>query len=244
MARRPTPVLVSWSSGKDSAWTVQTLRQSPDQYEIRGIFTTVTGPFERVSIHSTPLWALEAQARRLGLPLYPIRIPFPCPNTAYEAAMEQFLDQVRTLPTHLGAAHLAFGDLYLEDVRRYREDRLRNTGFTPLFPIWGLDTRQYAETIVSAGMRAIVNALGPGPLGREFAGRWYDREFLADLPVGVDPAGENGEFHTCVVDGPMFSSPIRARPGEIVERTVAGPADHGVRGRRTVFYADVVPEDP
>ncbi len=249
MASPPIPVLVSWSSGKDSAWTVHTLRQQPERYDVRGIFTTVTGPFERVSIHSTPLAVLEAQADRLGLPLYPIRIPFPCPNTAYEAAMEAFLDQVRALPDPLTATHFAFGDLYLEDVRRYREDRLRGTGFHPLFPLWGLDTREYAETVIGAGTKAIVNALGSGPLGREFVGRWYDRQFLADLPPGVDPAGENGEFHTCVTAGPMFSSPIPARPGEIVERSVAGPADDADDGvhrrapaRRTVFYADVVAE--
>ena len=132
----PIPVMVSWSSGKDSAWALHTLRQQPDVYEVRGIFTTVTTTFDRISIHSTPRWVLKLQSERLGLPLYEIAIPSPCTNAQYEAAMKAFLDRVQALPEDRTASHLAFGDLFLEDIRRYREDKLRGTGFTPLFPVW------------------------------------------------------------------------------------------------------------
>lgn len=235
----PTPILVSWSSGKDSAWALHVLRQQPETWDVRGVFTTVTPAFDRVSVHGTPRRVLEQQARRLGLPLSEIEIPYPCSNDAYEAAMRGFLERVRRLPEARTARRLAFGDLFLEDVRAYREDRLSGTGFTPVFPVWGSDTTRLAHTMFASGLRAVVNAVNPDPAPEEIAGRWFDRELLADLPPDVDPLGENGEFHTCVLDGPMFSSPVPARPGRIVRRPVATDADDRPDGRECV-YADLV----
>ena len=235
----PLPVLVSWSSGKDSAWALHTLRQQPDRYDVRGIFTTVTPHFDRVAIQATPRAVLRLQAQRLALPLYEISIPYPCPNEAYEAAMTGFLDRARSLPPHLTAETMAFGDLFLEDIREYRECSLADTGFSPIFPIWGADTPALAEEMLAAGLKAVVTAVSPtGKLDHSFAGRWFDRAFLNDLPPGTDPLGENGEFHTCVLDGPMFPTPINARPGQVVSRQV--PATHdSTTPTTTAWYADI-----
>ena len=245
----PTPVLVSWSSGKDSAWALHTLRQKPEHYDVRGIFTTVTKTFDRVSIHSTPAWVLKQQAEKLGVPLYEIPIPYPCSNAIYEAAMRQFLAEVEALPEHLTASHFAFGDLFLEDIRAYREDKLKGTGFTPIFPVWGEDTPRLAEKMIASGVRAIITALNPTKVPANFAGRWFDADLLTDLPDSVDPLGENGEFHTCVVDGPMFSSSIAAKPGEVVQRDIVSAKDKDDKIHTssttspTYVYADVVPID-
>ena len=248
--KSPTPVLVSWSSGKDSAWALHTLRQQPEKYDVRGIFTTVTKTFNRVSIHSTPAWVLEQQAERLGVPLYEIPIPYPCSNEIYEAAMRKFLSEVEVLSEHLNASHFAFGDLFLEDIRAYREEKLSGTGFTPIFPVWGEDTTLLAQKMVVSGLRAIITALNPTKVPADFAGQWFDAELLADLPDGVDPLGENGEFHTCVVDGPMFSSPIAAKPGRIVQRDIVSASKdendkiHSSSNTSpTYVYADIVPLD-
>ena len=240
----PVPVMVSWSSGKDSAWALHTLRQQPKRYEVRGIFTTVTTTFDRISIHSTPRWVLKLQSERLGLPLYEIPISSPCTNAQYEAAMQAFLDRVQALPEHQAASHLAFGDLFLEDIRRYREDKLSGTGFTPLFPVWGNGTAQLAKTMIATGLHAIITA-GGSRLPSGMVGRWFDRQFLADLPDGIDPLGENGEFHTCVIDGPMFTSPIQAQPGQVVQREIPSVSvDNGVHSQSSiptyVTYADIV----
>ena len=189
---------------------------------------------------------LKEQALRLGVPLYEIPIPYPCSNGQYEAAMERFLDRMRGLPKHLAASSLAFGDLFLEDIRRYREDRLSGTGFVPLFPVWGQDTADLAEEMIESGMKAIVTAVNPSALPAAFAGRWFDRTLLSELPSAVDPLGENGEFHTCVVDGPMFSSPIAARPGAVVRREIAiqGDQDESATAadpHPTYIYADILP---
>ena len=170
----PVPVLVSWSSGKDSAWALHTLRQQSEHYDVRGIFTTVTKTFDRVSIHSTPAWVLKQQAEKLGVPLYEIPIPYPCSNAIYEEAMRKFLAEVEALPEGLGASHFAFGDLFLEDIREYREDKLKGTGFTPIFPVWGEDTTLLAEKMIASGMRAIITALNPTKVPADFAGRWFD----------------------------------------------------------------------
>ena len=244
----PTPVLVSWSSGKDSAWTLHTLRQQPERYEVRGIFTTVTETFDRVSIHSTPGWVLKQQAEKLGVPLYQIPIPYPCSNEIYEAAMRAFLAEVETLPADRTASHFAFGDLFLEDIRGYREEKLRDTGFTPIFPVWGEDTTQLAQTMIASGLRAIVTALNPTKVPADLAGRWFDADLIADLPEGVDPLGENGEFHTCVIAGPMFHSPIAAKPGRIVQRAIVSASKDSddkihTQSTPTYVYADVVPLD-
>lgn len=233
------PVLVSWSSGKDSAWALHTLRQQG--VEVRGLFTTVTSAFGRVSIHSTPVWVLERQAEAVGLPLYRIPIPYPCSNVEYEAAVARFLDEVRSLPPGLGARHLAFGDLFLEDIRRYRERQLQGSGFTALFPVWGSDTSRLARRMLASGLRAIVTAVNPSQLSPEFAGRWFDEDFLADLPEGTDPLGENGEFHTCVVAGPMFAAPIPAVPGPVARRSIEG-ADGSNSAAGPYAYADVLPQ--
>ncbi len=238
----PQPVLVSWSSGKDSAWALHTLREQPERYDVRGVFTTVNARFDRVAIQAVPGAILRLQAERLGLPLYEIPIPYPCPNEAYEAAMREFLDRVRALPDDLAAETLAFGDLFLEDVRGYREESLRGTGFTPLFPIWGEDTGRLAERMIDGGLRAVITALNTSMAPASLAGRWFDRELLADLPEGVDPLGENGEFHTCALAGPMFPEPIAARPGRIVEREIELPGDdrgHDGPDRPRYVYADV-----
>ncbi len=233
------PVLVSWSTGKDSAWALHVLRREGS--EIRGLFTTVTRAFGRVSIHSTPEWVLERQAAMLGLPLYKIPIPYPCSNAQYESAVARFLDEVRSLPPGLGARHLAFGDLFLEDIRRYREHQFKGTGFVPLFPVWGSDTLALARQMLASGLRAIVTAVNPSVLNPEFAGRWYDETFLADLPEGTDPLGENGEFHTCVVAGPMFAAAIPAIPGPIVRRSIED-ADGSEIPAGSYAYADVLPD--
>ena len=160
--------------------------------------------------------------------------------------MREFLDRVRGLPEELGADLLAFGDLFLEDIREYRESRLEGTGFTPIFPVWGLPTPELAQEMIASGLRAIITALNPTMLPASFAGRWFDREFLEDLPGSVDPLGENGEFHTCVVDGPMFPRPINAKPGRIVTREISAASDddkddpiHSTNRTPTYVYADV-----
>ena len=241
-----TPVLVSWSSGKDSAWALHALSQQCERFDVRGIFTTVNERFERVSIHSTPIWVLREQSTRLGVPVYEIPLPDPCSNAQYEAAMERFLARLRALPHGQGATHLAFGDLFLEDIRRYREDRLSGTGFVPIFPVWGRDTSRLAEEMIQSGLRAIVTSVNPAALQADFAGRWFDRDFLADLPASADPLGENGEFHTCVVDGPMFSSPISAQPSRVIQNGVAADREKQKNTESqsvhpTYVYADVIP---
>ena len=156
--------------------------------------------------------------------------------------MGDFLARVRALPAHQTARHLAFGDLFLEDVRQYRERLLtdarpgKRSDFTPVFPLWGADTDRLARTMIEGGLQAVVNAVDPALAPETLAGRWFDRQFLADLPPGVDALGENGEFHTCVLDGPMFSSPVAARPGRVVRRPVAG--DNKSEQRFTI-YADL-----
>ena len=171
---------MSWSSGKDSAWALHVLRQQPERYDVRGIFTTVTPHFDRVAIQATPIRVLRVQAERLGLPLYEISIPYPCSNEEYEAAMVQFLDMVRSLPPELTANTFAFGDLFLEDIRAYRESKLAGTGFDAIFPVWGMPTAELAQTMLHAGLQAIVTAVSPsfaarpqlcGPLVRSIVSR-------------------------------------------------------------------------
>ena len=237
----PQPVLVSWSSGKDSAWALHVLRQQPERYDVRGIFTTVTPHFGRVAIQATPIRVLRVQAERLGLPLYEIPIPYPCSNEEYEAAMVRFLAHgACSACRSLTANTFAFGDLFLEGIRAYRESKLAGTGFDAIFPVWGIPTAELAQTMLRSGLKAIVTAVSPSSqLDRSFAGRWFDQSYLDDLPEGTDPLGENGEFHTCVVAGPMLSRPIPAQPGETVGRPVSRNHD-GTGGTVTAWYADVV----
>jgi uncharacterized protein (TIGR00290 family) len=206
-------LLVSWSSGKDSAWALHSLRQRGD-FEVAGLLTTLNSAFDRVAMHSTRRALLEAQARAAGLPLHSVPLPWPCSNEHYESAMRTACDAA----VAEGIEAIAFGDLFLEDIRRYREDKLQGTGLEPVFPIWGLDTRLLAEEMIAGGLRARIVCVDPKKLPAEFAGREFDAGFLRDLPAGVDPCGENGEFHTAVYAGPMFQEPIAVETGEVVER--------------------------
>jgi uncharacterized protein (TIGR00290 family) len=182
--------------------------------EIAGLLCVVNVVHGRSAMHAVRESLIEAQAAAAGLPLRKAFIPSPCPNEAYEAAMAEALDGARAD----GISAVAFGDLCLEDVRRYREDRFRGTGIEPVFPLWGRDTRMLAREMIAGGLRAHLTCVDPRHLPREFAGRAFDESLLADLPPGVDPCGEKGEFHTCVVAGPMFRHPICIRAGETVER--------------------------
>jgi uncharacterized protein (TIGR00290 family) len=206
-------VLLSWSSGKDSAWTLHALRQDPT-VELVGLLTTFNEAFERVAMHAVRRSVVEAQAREAGLPLWPVTIPWPCPNEAYEARMADALARARAE----GVTHVAFGDLYLEDVRAYRESRMAGTSIDPMFPLWGRPTRTLAHEMVEGGLRSIVTCVNPARLDRSFAGRTFDASFLDDLPPDIDPCAERGEFHTCAIAGPMFGQPIDAMAGEVVER--------------------------
>jgi len=218
-------VVVSWSTGKGSAWTLHTLRQ---QYPgcIAGLLTTLNEAFDRVAMHAVRRTLLAAQAEAAGLPLYAIDLPWPCSNDDYGARMATAVQRLEAD----GFTHIAFGDLFLEDVRRYREDRLAGTGLTPMFPLWKTKpTRELAEEMIDGGLRARLTCVDPRILPASFAGRAFDRPLLADLPAGADPCGENGEFHSFVWDGPMFVHPIPIRAGEIVERD-------------GFTFADVLPE--
>lgn len=208
-----TKCIVSWSSGKDSAWLVHVLRSQGD-VEIGALMTTINEPAQRVAMHAVRVELLEAQAAALGLPLWKIPIPSPCPNEAYEHAM------VSTVARAVaeGFTHAAFGDLFLEDVRRYREERLAGTGLTPLFPLFGADTAALARDMIAGGLRARITCLNPAVLDRSFAGREFDPALLAELPTDVDPCGERGEFHTCAYDGPMFQHAVPIETGVTVER--------------------------
>jgi uncharacterized protein (TIGR00290 family) len=204
---------LSWSSGKDSAWALHTLRTS-EQFEVTGLFTTINRDARRVAMHAVREELLEAQAEAVGLPLLKITIPANCSNEVYEAAMEAAVGQARAA----GVFHMAFGDLFLQDIRRYREEKLVPAGITPVFPVWGLETHKLASDMVAAGLRAYLTCVDPKQLGRQFVGRSFDRQLLGDLPPGVDPCGENGEFHSFAFAGPMFTRPLRVQTGEIVER--------------------------
>jgi uncharacterized protein (TIGR00290 family) len=204
---------MSWSTGKDSAWALHVARQA-GEFEIVALLTTINTTHGRVAMHAVREALVEAQAKALGLPLVKVPLPWPCPNAEYERAMDQAMTRAR----NEGVGHVAFGDLFLEDVRRYREEKLAACGMTPVFPIWGLDTAALAREMVEAGLRAHLTCVDPKKLDACFAGRIFDASLLRDLPSAVDPCGENGEFHTFVTEGPMFGAPIAVRSGEVVER--------------------------
>ena len=207
-------VVLAWSSGKDSAWALHQLEQS-DEYELAGLLTTVNEEFERVAMHAVRQELLEEQARLIGLPLTVVNIPWPCSNEDYEQRMASALE---TLLKEERIKHVAFGDLFLEDIRQYREDKMQDSCLTPLFPLWGKNTRELAEEMLTAGVKAIITCIDPRKLDQEFAGRIYDHQFLKDIDADVDPCGENGEFHTFVFDGPIFERALDIKTGEIVER--------------------------
>jgi uncharacterized protein (TIGR00290 family) len=204
---------LSWSSGKDSAWSLEVVRKQ-GEYDVDALLTTVNAEYQRVAMHAVRESLLRAQAESAGVPLVTVPIPYPCPNEAYEQAMAAAIRKARSE----GITHMIFGDLFLEDIRRYREEKLAGTGITPVFPIWGLDTRRLAAEMVDSGLRALLTCVDPGKLDSSFAGRCFDAALLAELPEDVDPCGENGEFHTFAFQGPMFRAPIEIEPGIVVER--------------------------
>ncbi len=206
-------ILLSWSSGKDSAWTLHVLRQS-DDVEVVGLLTTINTNFQRVAMHGTRHALLQAQSNAARLPLWEVPLPWPCNNDIYEEAMSAAC----TSAVQQGISAIAFGDLFLEDVRRYREERLRGTGLEPMFPLWGRDTRQLIREMLDAGLGARIVCVDPSKLAGDFIGRDLDYDLSSRLPAGVDPCGENGEFHTFAHAGPMFSQRIPIQGGETVER--------------------------
>ena len=209
----PTPVVFSWSAGKDSAFGLWTLLRDP-AYEVRALLTTITDAYERVSMSGVREELLDRQAEVLGLPLIKVRIPPQCPNDVYEQRMASTL----AAEQFQGVDHLAFADLFLQDIREYREERLARVGKHAVFPIWGRDTRELAETMIDSGFRAILVCIDPRAIDPSFAGRAFDRSLLTDLPSSADPCGENGEFHTFVWDAPTYRQPIACRTAEVVQR--------------------------
>ncbi|MGL5166295.1 MAG: ATP-binding protein [Afipia sp.] len=205
--------MISWSSGKDSGFALHEVRKA-GTFDVVGALTTVTETFGRVSIHGVREEILRAQLGAAGLPPLIVPIPYPCPNDIYEQRMSEALAQARTD----GVTHMIFGDLFLEDIRAYREEKLAGTGITPVFPLWQRPTAQLARDMIASGLEAFLATVDLAKLPASFAGRRFDAALLADLPSGVDPCGENGEFHTCVTAGPMFSRSLPVTPGEVVTR--------------------------
>jgi uncharacterized protein (TIGR00290 family) len=204
---------MSWSSGKDSTFALHAARHELG-LDVARLLCTVNADADRVAMHAVRRELLLAQGERLGLPVHVVEIPSPCPNEVYEAAMREAVDAARAD----GAEQMIFGDLYLPDVRAYREQHLAGTGLEPVFPLWQRPTAALARDMIDAGVRAVVTCVDPNQLAPEFAGRHFDEALLADLPDGIDPCGENGEFHTFVYDGPGFTSPIAVEVGETVAR--------------------------
>jgi uncharacterized protein (TIGR00290 family) len=215
---------LSWSSGKDCAWALHRLRQ--DGAEVAALFTTLNAQADRVAMHGVRRELLEQQVRAAGLPLHIIDLPWPCTNADYERIMGRFLAKAQTA----GVREMAFGDLFLEDIRAYREKNLHGTGIAPVFPVWGMPTCELARDMLAAGLSARLATVDMAKLDASFAGRCYDADLLADLPSGVDACGENGEFHTFVTDGPMFAHPIKVEIGAVVVRD-------------GFAYADLLPAD-
>jgi uncharacterized protein (TIGR00290 family) len=208
-----TPVIFSWSAGKDSAFGLWTLLKN-QRFDVRALLTTLTEGYDRVSMSGVRDELLDRQAAAIGLPVIKVWIPPQCANEEYERRMASTL----AAREFEGVYHVAFADLFLRDVREYREERLGRVGKTGVFPVWGRDTAELAHEMIAAGFRAIVVCVDPRALDASFAGRAFDEDFLADLPDRVDPCGENGEFHTFVYDGPLFRAPVPCRPGEVVAR--------------------------
>ena len=209
----PRKVLVSWSSGKDSAWMLHQLRQEPS-YEIGGLLTTINESAARVAMHAVRVALLEAQAAAAGLPLWQIPLPSPCSNEEYERRMGAAVDRAIAE----GFTHVAFGGLFLEDVREYRERQLAPTPLEPIFPLWQIPTDQLARAMIAGGLRATITCVDPKQLSPSFAGREFDLALLNDLPPGVDPCGERGEFHSFAYAAPMFDHDIAIERGVVVER--------------------------
>ncbi len=206
-------VLLSWSSGKDSVWALHLLRQQPD-IEVAALLTSFNSAAGRVAMHAVRRTLVDAQAARTGLPQWTVDLPWPCSNAEYEERMRGVWQRAFTE----GITAVAFGDLFLQDIRDYRERQLLGTGLEPLFPVWQIPTAKLARDMIAAGVKAKITCVDPSQVDRTFAGRDFDQALLDSLPPSIDPCGENGEFHTFVYDAPVFSSPIDVQVGEIVER--------------------------
>lgn len=204
---------LSWSSGKDSAWALGITREL-NNVEVVALLTTVNTTHGRVAMHAVRESLLEQQAAAVGLPLVKIPLPWPCPNRVYEEEMERAMRQAR----EEDVTHVVFGDLFLEEIRHYREEKLAACNMMPLFPIWRRDTEKLANEMIDGGLQAYLTCVDPKKLDASFAGRRFDASLLRDLPSGIDPCGENGEFHTFAYAGPMFHYPVRVEHGEVVER--------------------------
>lgn len=204
---------LSWSSGKDAAWALHEIRQG-GEYEISGALTTITESFGRVSMHGVREEILNAQCEAARLVQHTVRIPFPCANEIYQARMGAALEQAK----RERVTHIIFGDLFLDDIRRYREEKMAGSGITPVFPLWGRPTDRLAIEMIAGGLEARLVCVDPKVVPESFAGRAFDRALLDELPEGVDPCGERGEFHTCVLAGPMFNRRIEVKPGEVTGR--------------------------
>lgn len=204
--------VLSWSSGKDSAWALHLLREQGTEVSL--LLTTINRVFDRVAMHGVRRELLEAQAVAVSVPIMIVELPWPCENVLYEAIMKR----VNKKLVADGFDTIAFGDLYLQDIRDYREKNLEGSGLTPIFPVWGLQTDRLSQEMLAAGLRSRITTIDPKQLDPRFAGRVWDHSLLADLPEGVDPCGERGEFHTFAFAGPMFSAPVEHRLGEIVKR--------------------------
>jgi uncharacterized protein (TIGR00290 family) len=212
--------LIAWSSGKDSAWALYEARR-PGELEIVGALTTVTHEFCRVSMHGTREELLAAQLEAARLPAVVVRIPFPCPNEIYEREMAAALNEAK----RAGVSHVVFGDLFLEDIRAYRESRLAEIGITPVFPLWHRPTAALAREMIDGGLEGYLVCVDRKKLPASFAGRKFDRALLDSLPADIDPCGENGEFHSFVSAGPMLSRRVAVKVGETVERDGFAYAD-------------------
>jgi len=208
-----TRVALSWSTGKDSAWALHLLRQDPN-VEVVALVTTLNEQFDRVAMHAVRHQLLDLQAESAGLPLWTVPLPWPCSNEQYELRMTALYERAAGEAVQA----IAFGDLFLTDIRAYREKQLAGTGLAPLFPVWQIPTADLALTMIVSGLRAKITCVDPKVLPAAFAGREFDSQFLAHLPRHIDPCGENGEFHSFVYDGPVFRQPVNVSVGEIVER--------------------------
>lgn len=219
-----TKIILSWSSGKDSAWTLHLLRQQPN-IQIAALLTTFNSNANRVAMHAVRRTLVEVQAERTGIPLWAVELPWPCSNLEYEDRMRAACQRA----TAEGITAVAFGDLFLQDVRDYRIRQLQGSGLEPLFPVWQIPTQELSREMIAAGVKAKITCVDPSKLAKSFAGQDYDLRLLEALPAGIDPCGEKGEFHTFVYESPVFSRPIAVRAGEVVERD-------------GFVFADVLPE--
>ena len=218
--------LMSWSTGKDSAWALHQLRQNPE-IDLLGLFCTVSKEFNRVAMHGVRVELLQEQAESIGLPVEIIEVPYPCSNAEYDRIMGQFVERAR----NNNIEYFAFGDLFLEDVRNYREEKLKGSGIEPIFPVWGIPTDKLSREMISSGLRAVITCIDPEQTPKEFLGREFNESFLDSLPETIDPCGENGEFHSFVFAGPMFKERIEIVVGDTVHRD-------------DFVFADVLPKSP